>query len=123
MKGFLSNLVVTVIACVLLYAVGWTVVEATSSLKQAKAEVKKAEDRRDLAQLRLKDFLSESREREVWSGRFFIIAVNLGEDLDALQLCIEFAWDVCEDDGEIVCGIDVRGDCSFTCCPEEVRGE
>jgi len=56
---------------------------------------------------------------ECWSERFFIIAVNLGEDLDDLKMCMEMAWGVCEADGEVVCGMDVRGSCSFTCCPEE----
>ncbi len=69
--------------------------------------------------LKVERLKAKAAERTCRSERFFIIAVNLGEDLDALRLCMEWAWAMCEDDGEIVCGIDVRGDCSFTCCPEE----
>lgn len=116
MKGFLSNLVTMLIACVLIYAVVWAVFEAVSSMRHAKAEVKKAEDRRDLAQIRLREVLVE---REEWSAPFFVIIVNVGEDLDDLRACMDFAWTVCEAEGEVVCGMDVRGDCAFNCCPEE----
>ena len=61
----------------------------------------------------------KAKRAECWSDPFFIIAVNLGEDLDHLQLCMEFAWAVCQEDGEIVCGMDIRESCRFTCCPEE----
>ena len=53
------------------------------------------------------------------SDRQFVIVVNVGEDLDDLQLCMDMAWTVCEEDGEVVCGMDMAGGCWFTCCPEE----
>ena len=51
--------------------------------------------------------------------RFFVIAVNVGERLDDLKACLDFAWAVCREDGEVVCGMDVTADCSFTCCPKD----
>jgi len=57
--------------------------------------------------------------RPAVEDRFFVIAVNVGEDLDDLQLCMEWAWAMCEHDGEVVCGMDVTADCSFTCCPKD----
>ena len=42
--------------------------------------------------------------------RFFVIAVNVGERLDDLKACLNFAWAVCEADGEVVCGMDVTAD-------------
>ncbi len=119
MKGFLRNLAAVAVLCLFSYSVCWGVGYALADLKHAKAEVKKAEDRRDAAQLRLANVLAETREREEWSERFFIIAVNVGEDLDDLQACMELAWIVCEEEGEVVCSMDVRGGCWFSCCPEE----
>jgi len=117
-----------VLGCLTLIVV-WAVVAAVSSLAEAKDRLRLAEDRRDVSLLELDVALMELDEarvarirntlREAMEPRTFLIAVNLGEDLDDLQLCMEWAWAMCEDDGEIVCGIDVRGDCSFTCCPEE----
>ncbi len=69
--------------------------------------------------IKAKGSVARAEPDECWSDPFFIIAVNLGQDLDDLRLCMEMAWAVCEADGEVVCGMDVRGDCGFTCCPEE----
>ena len=96
-----------VLGC-LVVIIAWAVVEATSSLKQAKANLRQAEHHRDLAQIRLRNVLAESCEEEM-SDPFFVIAVNLGEDLDDLQACMEFAWIVCENEGEVVCGMDITG--------------
>ncbi len=122
MRGFLSNLLAVAVVLLITYSVCWGVGYALADVKRAKAELReaqinlgKAERLRDLAQ---KKALAESRE-ETPDRRFITIFVNLGEDLDDLQACMELAWIVCENEGEVVCGMDIRGSCWFSCCPED----